>query len=159
MSHLFQLSFSLLLPPPPSFPLPLLRYGNRGHNQPCVHSTSHRCFITTQNHGFSVDSETLPADWSILFTNPNGKTNEGIVHGSRPFFSIQFHPEHMGGPRDLEMLFDVFIETCLEYKMGKTDVSVREKLDLCLTRQARGSIQRQLEGESRSTITDLKRIG
>ena len=131
------------------------RYGNRGHNQPCVHSTSHRCFITTQNHGFAVDSETLPADWSILFTNANDKTNEGIVHESRPFFSIQFHPEHMGGPRDLEMLFDVFIETCLEYKMGKTDVSVREKLDVCLTRQANGSVH-QPEGQSRFTTEDAQ---
>ena len=65
------------------------------------------------------------------------------MHESRPFFSVQFHPEHMGGPRDLEMLFDVFIETCLEYKMGKTDVSVREKLDLCLTRQTHGRVQHQ----------------
>ena len=83
-------TFSLLpsLPPspssfspsfPPSSLLPLLRYGNRGHNQPCIHSTSHRCSITTQNHGFAVDSETLTADWSILFTNANDKTNEGIV--------------------------------------------------------------------------------
>ena len=62
----------------------------------------------------------------------------------------------MGGPRDLEMLFDVFIETCLEYKMGKTDVSVCEKLDLCLTRQTHGSGQHQLEERSKVTTEDAQ---
>ena len=71
------------------------------------------------------------------------------------FSASSFHPEHMGGPRDLEMLFDVFIETCLEYKMAKTDVSVREKLDLCLTRQANGSVH-QLEEQSKSTTEDTQ---
>lgn len=96
----------------------LCRYGNRGHNQPCTHSTTQRCFITTQNHGFALDTSTLPTDWSVLFTNENDGTNEGIVHTSRPIFSVQFHPEHMGGPRDLELLFDVFLEICQEHKSG-----------------------------------------
>ena len=87
LSHLFQLPLSHIFyflsssfSPSFPFPLPLLRYGNCDHNQPCIHSTSHCCFITTQNHGFTVDSETLPAEWSILFTNANNKTNEGIVN-------------------------------------------------------------------------------
>ena len=95
------------------------RYGNRGHNQPCTHTGTQRCFITTQNHGFAIDPNTIPSDWSILFTNENDGTNEGIIHESCPFFSVQFHPEHMGGPRDLEVLFDVFIDSCREYKRGK----------------------------------------
>lgn len=95
-----------------------LRYGNRGHNQPCTHSTTQRCFITTQNHGFAVEPDTLPDDWCVLFTNENDGTNEGIVHSSRPIFSVQFHPEHMGGPRDLELLFDVFLTLCEEHKSG-----------------------------------------
>ncbi len=94
------------------------RYGNRGHNQPCIHDESQRCFITTQNHGFAVDPTTLPSDWSVLFTNKNDQTNEGIIHNTRPIFSVQFHPEHMGGPKDLEVLFSVFIDTCSEYKSG-----------------------------------------
>lgn len=94
------------------------RYGNRGHNQPCTHFNTKRCFITTQNHGFAVDPTTLPSDWSILFTNENDGTNEGIVHRNRPIYSVQFHPEHMGGPRDLEVLFDVFLEVCQDYKSG-----------------------------------------
>ncbi|XP_068630102.1 multifunctional protein r [Battus philenor] len=86
------------------------RYGNRGHNLPCTHSTTKRCFMTSQNHGFAVDANTLPNDWKILFTNENDKTNEGIIHKSLPLFSVQFHPEHTAGPTDLECLFDIFIE-------------------------------------------------
>ena len=112
------------------------RYGNRGHNQPCTHATTGRCFITTQNHGFAVDTEGLPCDWSILFTNENDKTNEGIVHNSRPIFTVQFHPEHMGGPRDLELLFDVFLETCEAVKNSSYNISVRKKLDLALSVRA-----------------------
>ena len=113
-----------------------IRYGNRGHNQPCTHATTGRCFITTQNHGFAVDTEALPSDWSILFTNENDKTNEGIVHNSRPIFSVQFHPEHMGGPRDLELLFDVFLETCEAIKNSNYNISVCKKLDLALSKRA-----------------------
>ena len=88
----------------------IFRYGNRGHNQPCTHTTTGRCYITSQNHGFAVADDELPDDWSVLFTNENDKSNEGIVHNYKPFFSTQFHPEHMAGPQDLEFLFDVFLE-------------------------------------------------
>ena len=64
-----------------------LKYGNRGHNQPCVHLKSERCLITSQNHGFAVDSNSLPkSDWSVLFENANDKSNEGIIHNSLPYF-------------------------------------------------------------------------
>ena len=124
------------------------RYGNRGHNQPCTHTSTGRCFITTQNHGFAVDPESLPSDWSILFTNENDNTNEGIVHNSRPIFTVQFHPEHMGGPRDLEILFDVFLETCKAVKNGSYNISVRKKLDIALTKRAViGPIHAEINGE------------
>lgn len=111
------------------------RYGNRGHNQPCTHSTTQRCFITTQNHGFAVDPSTLPSDWSILFTNENDGTNEGIVHSSRPIYSVQFHPEHMGGPRDLEVLFDVFLDLCREHKSGRNvEGTLQEKINNVLSK-------------------------
>uniref|UniRef100_A0A7N8YF46 Carbamoyl-phosphate synthetase 2, aspartate transcarbamylase, and dihydroorotase n=1 Tax=Mastacembelus armatus TaxID=205130 RepID=A0A7N8YF46_9TELE len=97
-----------------------MKYGNRGHNQPCIHNGTDRCFITSQNHGFAVDPETLPRDWDILFTNANDHTNEGIVHSTKPLFSVQFHPEHMAGPTDLVSLFDVFLDTVKDHKGGKT---------------------------------------
>ena len=109
------------------------RYGNRGHNQPCTHSGTKRCFITTQNHGFAIDPSTLPSDWSILFTNENDGTNEGIIHNSRPIFSVQFHPEHMGGPKDLEILFDVFLEACEQHKKGEAKgVTLQERINQVL---------------------------
>ena len=61
-------------------------YGNRGHNQPCTHTSTGRCYITTQNHGFAVDAKSIPAGWSELFVNENDRSNEGIVHNSKPFF-------------------------------------------------------------------------
>jgi len=67
-----------------------LRYGNRGHNQPCVHEGTDRCFITSQNHGYAVSCspKSLQGDmeWRSLFTNANDDSNEGIVHKSLPFF-------------------------------------------------------------------------
>lgn len=99
-----------------------MKFGNRGHNIPCTSILSGRCYITSQNHGYAVDTSSLPPDWEALFVNANDGTNEGIRHISRPFFSVQFHPESTPGPRDTEFLFDVFIES-----IGKTIVS-REAL-------------------------------
>ncbi|KAG1705097.1 CAD protein [Nymphon striatum] len=96
-------------------------YGNRGHNQPCEHHGTNRCFITSQNHGFAVDCSNLTQNWALLFTNKNDKTNEGIVHQYKPFFSVQFHPEHMAGPQDLELLFDVFLKVVKQTKAGDTN--------------------------------------
>ncbi|XP_068154549.1 multifunctional protein r [Drosophila tropicalis] len=87
-----------------------MKYGNRGHNLPCLHRASGRCLMTSQNHGYAVDLEHLPKDWDELFVNANDGTNEGIVHRTKPYFSVQFHPEHHAGPRDTEFLFDVFLE-------------------------------------------------
>ena len=122
------------------------RYGNRGHNLPCIHTSSQRCFITTQNHGFAVDAENLPPDWSILFTNANDHSNEGIVHSSQPFFSVQFHPEHMGGPWDLEILFDVFLDTCQTHKDGQSGPSLQETLSTKLS-----TLSVPVSGTSRKT--------
>lgn len=87
-----------------------MKFGNRGHNIPCTHSISGRCYITSQNHGYAVDAQSLPSDWEELFINANDGSNEGIRHKSRPYYSVQFHPESTPGPRDTEFLFDVFID-------------------------------------------------
>lgn len=93
-----------------------LKFGNRGHNIPCTSSISGRCYITSQNHGFAVDTTTLKEGWEELFVNANDGSNEGIYHKSKPYFSVQFHPESTPGPRDTEFLFDVFIKSVVEYK-------------------------------------------
>jgi len=86
-----------------------LKYGHRGHNQPCNEMGTKRCYITSQNHGFAVESETLPEDWREWFINDNDGTNEGIIHISKPFFAAQFHPEASPGPDDTEFIFDMFL--------------------------------------------------
>ncbi|KAI9439409.1 carbamoyl-phosphate synth [Russula earlei] len=83
-----------------------MKYGNRGQNIPCTDSLSGRCYITSQNHGFQVDTATLPLGWNELFKNANDGSNEGIYCKDKPFFSVQFHPESTPGPRDTEFLFD-----------------------------------------------------
>ncbi|KAG6906784.1 hypothetical protein DXG01_012117 [Tephrocybe rancida] len=87
-----------------------MKYGNRGQNIPCTDALSGRCYITSQNHGYQVDTSSLPAGWKELFRNANDESNEGIYCVDKPFFSVQFHPESTPGPRDTEFLFDVFIQ-------------------------------------------------
>ncbi len=86
-----------------------LKYGHRGHNQPCNETGSKRCYITSQNHGYAVNSETMPEDWREWFINDNDGTNEGIIHIAKPFFATQFHPEASPGPDDTEFIFDMFL--------------------------------------------------
>ncbi len=88
-----------------------LKYGHRSHNQPCLETGTKRCRITSQNHGFAVDTASLPEGWEPWFENANDGTNEGLRHERLPFMSVQFHPEGCGGPADTEYLFDLFVES------------------------------------------------
>ena len=88
-----------------------LKYGHRSHNQPVRLVGTNKCFITSQNHGFAVDNDTLNSDWEPLFINMNDGTNEGIRHKSGRFYSVQFHPEASSGPTDTEFLFENFLKT------------------------------------------------
>jgi len=93
-----------------------LRYGHRSHNQPVLMVGTDRAYITSQNHGFAVNNNTLPAGWDPLFINVNDNTNEGMKHNLKPFFSTQFHPEASGGPTDTDFLFDSFIDNIKKYR-------------------------------------------
>lgn len=109
-----------------------MKYGNRGHNQPCLFVNSGRCCITSQNHGFEVVESSLTKEWISLFTNANDKTNEGIAHISKPYFSVQFHPEHRSGPRDMEFLLNIFIELTMDCIEGLNNNSVVSKISSIL---------------------------
>lgn len=96
-----------------------MRYGHRGHNQPCIDMTDQRCYITSQNHGYAVDAQSFGAhnaEWEPYFINANDQTSEGIRHKTKPFFSTQFHPEGAGGPEDTGFLFDRFLSVVAEHK-------------------------------------------
>lgn len=86
-----------------------MKFGHRSHNQPCLEMGTRRCYITSQNHGYALDSASLPEDWREWFTNNNDESNEGLLHISRPFFGAQFHPEASPGPDDTEFIFDMFV--------------------------------------------------
>merc|ERR1719282_679587 len=88
-----------------------MKFGNRGMNQPCIDTRTTRCYITPQNHGYAIDSATLPAGWMPLMINANDGSNEGIIHRVRPWFAVQFHPEACGGPMDTSFLFGQFIRS------------------------------------------------
>ena len=88
-----------------------MRYGHRGHNQPVILQGTHQTWITSQNHGYAVDPLRLSDDWEPSYINLNDGTCEGIAHKSKPFSSVQFHPEASGGPRDAGVLFDRFLDS------------------------------------------------
>ena len=87
-----------------------LKYGHRSHNQPVRMVGTTKCFITSQNHGYAVKTDTLGEDWEPYFVNMNDGSNEGIRHKTNPWYSAQFHPEACSGPVDTEFLFDDFVD-------------------------------------------------
>ena len=107
-----------------------MKYGNRGHNQPCRFRDTQRCFVTSQNHGFAVEAGSLPSDWVPLFTNLNDGSNEGIAHESLPIFSVQFHPEHRAGPEDMNFLFDIFANYVKNISNDSVEEEIRKHLKI-----------------------------
>jgi len=86
-----------------------LKYGHRSQNQPALDLETGRCYITTQNHGYTVERDSIKdtglEEW---FMNANDKTVEGVKHKTKPAFALQWHPEASPGPYDTEFLFDRF---------------------------------------------------
>jgi len=91
-----------------------LKFGHRGGNQPVMDLTTQKVEITSQNHGFSVDADSLPDDVVVTHINLNDNTVEGLKHRELPVFSVQYHPEASPGPHDASYLFRRFIEMMKE---------------------------------------------
>jgi carbamoyl-phosphate synthase small subunit len=85
-----------------------LKFGHRGANQPVLNKQSGRVEITTQNHGFAVEADSLPDELEVTHLNLNDNTIEGIKHRKLPAFSVQYHPEASAGPHDSSYLFGEF---------------------------------------------------
>lgn len=86
-----------------------LKFGHRGQNHPCQDLFTKKCYITSQNHGYAIDVESLEeTEFDMWFKNLNDNTAEGIRHEHKPIFGTQFHPEASPGPCETEFLFDYF---------------------------------------------------
>ncbi|MDP8297139.1 MAG: glutamine-hydrolyzing carbamoyl-phosphate synthase small subunit [Candidatus Orphnella occulta] len=93
-----------------------LKFGHHGGNHPVKDVLSGKCYITSQNHGFCIDIDSLPKrDIDITHINLNDKTLEGIAHKKEPLFSVQFHPEAGPGPHDAQGLFGSFTKMMEEF--------------------------------------------
>jgi carbamoyl-phosphate synthase small subunit len=87
-----------------------LKFGHRGANQPVLNQITNKVEITTQNHGFAVRVDNLPADLEPTHLNLNDQTLEGMRHRHLPVFSVQYHPEASAGPHDSSYLFEQFVQ-------------------------------------------------
>ena len=97
-----------------------LKFGHRGANHPVLNRVTQRVEITSHNHGFAVDRDSLnPADVEQTHVNLNDETLEGFRHRRHPVFCVQYHPEAGPGPHDAGYLFDRFATMMKEFKKGK----------------------------------------
>jgi carbamoyl-phosphate synthase small subunit len=87
-----------------------LKFGHHGGNQPVMDLTTRKVEITTQNHGFAVDADSLKGAAEVTHLNLNDNTVEGLAHRELPIFSVQYHPESSPGPHDASYLFRRFVE-------------------------------------------------
>lgn len=87
-----------------------LKFGHRGANQPVLNKETGRVEITSQNHGFAVAAESLPAEAEVTHINLNDQTVEGIRHRGLRAFGVQYHPESSAGPHDSHYLFGEFLQ-------------------------------------------------
>jgi carbamoyl-phosphate synthase small subunit len=105
-----------------------LKFGHRGGNQPVKDLATGKVAITSQNHGFAVDAESLPSNVEVSHVNLNDNTVEGLQHREYPVFSVQYHPEAAPGPHDASYFFEKFAKLIDQVKSGNGGNGVEEIL-------------------------------
>ncbi|MBG9734060.1 glutamine-hydrolyzing carbamoyl-phosphate synthase small subunit [Paenibacillus alvei] len=106
-----------------------LKFGHRGGNHPVKELATNRCYITSQNHGYTVLEDSVQGtELKVTHINNNDKTIEGLAHGKYPAFSVQYHPEAAPGPHDSSYLFDQFIDMIREHKRNQSKVPRQAEL-------------------------------
>jgi carbamoyl-phosphate synthase small subunit len=110
-----------------------MKFGHHGGNQPVMELESGTVSITSQNHGFAVDADTLPRDLRISHVNLNDRTVEGIAHRELPVFSVQYHPEASPGPHDAAPLFGRFVDSMKTRSKSGRETAVPARNDRSLT--------------------------
>jgi carbamoyl-phosphate synthase small subunit len=93
-----------------------LKFGHHGGNQPVMDLTTQKVEITSQNHGFAVDADSLKGAAEVTHLNLNDNTVEGLAHRELPIFSVQYHPESSPGPHDASYLFKRFIDMMAKHR-------------------------------------------
>ncbi len=136
-----------------------LKYGHRSHNQPVQQVGTTKCYITSQNHGYAVDANTLPADWEPLFVNMNDGSNEGIRHKTNPWFSAQFHPEACSGPTDTEWMFDEFVDSLTPSPSPKGEGRIYSQGESVAEKESAPLALRRGDGGEAATIKKVLLLG
>ncbi|MBO6126151.1 MAG: carbamoyl-phosphate synthase large subunit, partial [Bacteroidaceae bacterium] len=136
-----------------------LKYGHRSHNQPVQQVGTTKCYITSQNHGYAVDANTLPADWEPLFVNMNDGSNEGIRHKTNPWFSAQFHPEACSGPTDTEWMFDEFVDSLTPGPSPKGEGRIYSQGESVAEKESAPLALRRGDGGEAATIKKVLLLG
>jgi carbamoyl-phosphate synthase small subunit len=86
-----------------------LRHGHRSHNQPVFSLPDKKAYMSSQNHRYAVEKNSIQADWELWFENANDDSVEGLKHKIKPFMSVQFHPEASSGPNDTSWIMDKLV--------------------------------------------------
>jgi carbamoyl-phosphate synthase small subunit len=103
-----------------------LKYGHRGQNKPCLDITTGRGYVTSQNHGYAIDENSLKdTELRPWFRNADDSTLEGVFHSSKPCMAVQFHPEAKPGPYDTNFVFDRFVQLTEKQHRGEELRSVK----------------------------------